>query len=103
MGIHYLIRSVRPRRNDMKWRRASAVGAVVLALTCGCATEPTFKSPPAGSYTVENRQVRLGDTVSAIQAAAVTLDFFRAAEVRPLLGRFFVEVDEVRQRSNSWS
>jgi MacB-like periplasmic core domain len=77
----------------MKWRPASAVGAVVLALTCGCANEPTFKSPPAGSYTVENRQVKLGGTVSTIQAAAVTLDFFRAAEVRPFLGRFFVEVD----------
>ena len=68
--------------------------AVALAVAGGCEAPPTYKTPPVDSYTAGTRQVKIGEAVTPVQGAAVTLEFFRAAEVRPLLGRFFVDGDQ---------
>ena len=68
--------------------------AVVLAVACGCSASLTYKEPPVGSYAAGARQVKIGEAVISVQAATVTLDFFRAAEVPPLIGRFFVEGEQ---------
>ena len=52
------------------------------------------QTPPVDSYTAGTRQVKIGEAVTAVQGAAVTLEFFRAAEVQPLIGRFFVDGDQ---------
>jgi MacB-like periplasmic core domain len=62
-------------------------------LVAACQPAPTFKEPPASSYTTLTHQLKIGESVTSIQGAAVTQEFFRLAEVRPLLGRFFVDVD----------
>ena len=68
---------------------------VALAVMCGCEALPSYKRPPDGSYTTSARQLRIGETVTSIRGAAVTPDFFRGAEVRPLLGRLITEGDQV--------
>ena len=72
-----------------KWVLAAA-----LAVAGGCEAPPTYKTPPVDSYTAGTRQVKIGEAVTAVQSAAVTLEFFKAADVRPLLGRFFVDGDQ---------
>lgn len=68
--------------------------AVVLAVACACEVPPAYKQPPVGSYRTAARQMRIGDAVTSVQGATVTLDFFRAAEVRPFIGRFFVDGEQ---------
>lgn len=78
-------------------RRGSTwvLAAVVLAVACGCDAPLTYKQPPVGSYTTGARQVTIGEDVTSVQGATVTLGFFRAAEIQPLLGRFFVTGEDV--------
>ena len=76
-------------RRGPKW-----VVAVALAVAGGCEAQPAYKTPPVDSYTAGTRQVKIGEAVNAVQGAAVTLEFFRAAEVRPFLGRFFIDGDQ---------
>jgi len=68
--------------------------AVVLAVACGCETPPTYKQPPVGSYATGARQLKIGEAVTSVEGATVTLDFFSAAGALPLLGRFFVDGDQ---------
>ncbi len=82
------------RQAGMKLGPTCVLMAVVLAAVCGCETPPAYKQPPAGSYTTAARQMKIGEAVTSVQGAAVTLDFFKAAEVRPMLGRFFVDGEQ---------
>jgi hypothetical protein len=74
-----------------------ALGALALALialsACGPSDGPArrFPEPPIGSYSV--LQVTIGGNTEPMDGATVSLDFFKAAEARPLVGRFFVEGD----------
>lgn len=67
--------------------------AVVLAVACGRETALTYKQPPVSSYSTGTHQLKLGEAVTSIQGATVTQDFFSAAEVQPLIGRFLVDGD----------
>jgi len=77
----------------------SIVGAAVsllwsLAVSACTAEAPAPVSPPpAGSSAVETRHVRIGESTVSLQGASVTKDFFGAANVQPLVGRFFIEGD----------
>jgi hypothetical protein len=78
-------------RRGPKW----ILTAVVLAVACGNETPLNYKQPPVGSYTTGARQLKIGEAVTSVQGATVTLAFFGAAEVQPLVGRFFVDADHV--------
>lgn len=71
----------------------SVFTAVVVAIVCGCEPPLTYKQPPVGSYTTGAHQVKIGDAATSVQGTTVTQDFFGAAEIQPLLGRFFVDAD----------
>jgi len=77
-------------RRGPKW----ILTAVVLAVACGCEAPPTYKQPPVGSYTTGAHQLKIGEAVTSVEGATVTLDFFSAAGALPLLGRFFVDGDQ---------
>jgi hypothetical protein len=64
-------------------------------LACGYEAPRTYKQPPVGSYTTGARKVKIGEAVTSVQGATVTLDFFGAAAVQPLVGRFFVDADQI--------
>jgi putative ABC transport system permease protein len=64
-----------------------------LILSTACEPGPTYKEPPGTSYTSQSHQLTIGESVTSIQGATVTQDFFRLGEVRPFLGRFFVDAD----------
>lgn len=68
-----------------------------IALTGSCVRDrpPVFNEPPAGTYTTATRHVRLGDSVASVPGATVTLDFFKAAEAPPIIGRYFVKGEEM--------
>jgi hypothetical protein len=66
---------------------------IILVWAYGCTAPPTYKQPPVGSHATSERQVKIGESPTSVQGAMVTLDFFRIAEVRPLLGRFFIDAD----------
>lgn len=70
---------------------AAMVGSVGVA--AGCEQSPTFKTPPAGSYTTATYQLSIDGAGTSVQGASVTRGFFEAAEARPFLGRFFVDAD----------
>jgi hypothetical protein len=76
-------------RRGPKW----VLTAVVLLVACGDA-KSTYKQPPVGSYVTGAHQLKIGDAVTSVEGATVTIDFFSAAGVLPLLGRFFVEGDQ---------
>jgi hypothetical protein len=71
--------------------------AVTVTAACGREATVTYKQPPAGSYTIGTRQVRIGDSIVPVDGASVTPEFFRAVGVPPMLGRFFVEADQAPQ------
>jgi hypothetical protein len=60
-------------------------------MACGC---DAYNRPAAGSYAVENHQVKIDGRLLAVQGAAVTLAFFQSAGVQPLVGRFFIDGDQ---------
>jgi hypothetical protein len=70
------------------------LAAVVLAVACGEQAPLTYKQPPVGSYTTGTRQLKIGEAVTSVEGATVTLDFFGAVGAQPLLGRFFVDGDQ---------
>jgi putative ABC transport system permease protein len=81
--------------------RYEKAGALALALAlialsaCGSADGGTrqFAEPPAGSYSVSVVQVTTDGSTEPLDGATVSRDFFTAAGVRPLVGRFFVDGD----------
>jgi putative ABC transport system permease protein len=75
-------------------RVRAAIGAVaIVTLASGCQPKPTYREPPAGTYTAAKLDVRVGEATFSVQGARVTPDFFAATGARPLLGRSFVEAD----------
>src|SRR5215468_2834860 len=48
-----------------------------------------FPAPPIDSYSVSTLQVRIDGSPEPLQGATVSREFFKAAEVRPFIGRFF--------------
>lgn len=70
---------------------AAIFGSVAAAP--GCERLPTFKTPPADSYTTATYELRIDGADTSVQGASVARGFFEAAEARPFLGRFFVDAD----------
>jgi hypothetical protein len=68
-----------------------AVGSLTAA--SGCERLPAFKTPPAGSYTAATYELHTDGASTSVQGARVARGFFEAAEVRPFIGRFFVDAD----------
>ena len=48
-----------------------------------------FPAPPIDSYSVSTLQVRVDGSPEPLQGATVSREFFKAADVRPFIGRFF--------------
>ena len=79
----------------MKMKRVAwAFVPVVSAAVSACTVTEVIKQPSPATYTAGSRQLTIGDVVTTVPAAAVTLDFFREAGAPPLIGRFFVEGDQ---------
>lgn len=78
----------------MRHKPAWVFAAVLPAVACGYETHLAYKEPPVGSYTTGVQQVKIGDAATSVQGATVTLEFFRAAGVQPLLGRLFIDGDQ---------
>ena len=70
-----------------------AAGLIAAALVAGCVVFEVFKEPSPTTYTAGSRELKIGEAVSTVPAAAVTLDFFREANAQPFIGRVFVEAD----------
>ncbi|MEO7964157.1 MAG: ABC transporter permease [Gemmatimonadaceae bacterium] len=77
----------------MKDRLTFLVAVVGIAIGCDQQRALPYKTPPIGSYKSETHQVKIGDAVDSILVAIVVPGFFRSAEIRPLLGRLFVDGD----------
>ena len=76
-------------------RRGLLLAAIFgsMAATSGCERLPTFKTPPAGSFTTATYELRIDEAGTSVQGARVAPSFFGAAEARPFIGRFFVDAD----------
>jgi hypothetical protein len=74
---------------------ATWVFALALAgVLCACSEAPRrFPEPSAGTYSVMTLQATIGGVSETLHAARVSPEFFRSAQVRPLLGRFIVDAD----------
>ena len=71
----------------------SCVSRIVLglALTSCVGKQPSFREPPPTSYSATRLQLEMeGASPTQVAGAEVTADFFRSAEVRPLLGRLMI-------------
>jgi hypothetical protein len=70
----------------------SAAGLVVV-YACDVPTV-TFNPPPADTYTIGARQMKIDDSLTRVEAAVVTPAFFTATGIQPFLGRFITKGDE---------
>jgi hypothetical protein len=73
-----------------------ALGLAFIALSaCGSSGDVArrFAEPPIDSYSVSVFQVRIDGNTEPLDGATISRDFFKAAQVRPLVGRFFVDED----------
>ena len=70
-------------------RVVSTLGLAILA-TASCDRSSEYAEPPASSYTVA-RFTLVSESVDSIAGAAVSPQFFAASNVRPLLGRLFLQ------------
>jgi hypothetical protein len=77
----------------------TVVTAIVLAAASGCERLPAFKTPPEDSYTTTTYELSIDGAATPVQGASVARGFFEAAEVRPLIGRFFVDADTASSAS----
>jgi hypothetical protein len=79
-------------------RKLGVLSALSIAAmgAAGCERWAKYAEPPASSYSVGQFVLEVADTVLG---ATVSPEFFGAANVRPLLGRFFlpVEYESIRQ------
>jgi hypothetical protein len=62
------------------------------------AQQPELIGAPDGSYVPTRFTVTIKGTSEAIDGAIATQGFFTAADLKPLLGRFFIEGDYVTGR-----
>ena len=74
---------------------ATEVFALALAgALCACSEAPRrFPEPSPGTYSVLTLQATIGGVSETLHAARVSPEFFRSAQVRPLLGRFIMDAD----------
>ena len=77
----------------MRCAAKKTLATIAIAATCSCTSRPPYEQPPVGSYAVGTHEVKIGDVHGLVKSAAVSSEFFRAAAVRPLLGRFFLDAD----------
>ena len=73
-----------------------ALALVLIALSaCGSSDEVAhqFAEPPIDSYSASVFQVKIDGNTEPLDGATVSLEFFKMAQVRPLVGRFFVDGD----------
>jgi len=69
-----------------------ALVLVLVALSaCGSSEHGArqFPAPPIDSYSVSTLQVRMDGSPEPLQGATVSREFFKAADVRPVIGRSF--------------
>lgn len=74
--------------------RHAWIGAAALCFTlaaCRGPGEPATATPSADSFRAEQFEVRVGEGVERVNGASVTNAFFREANVRPMLGRVFLD------------
>jgi MacB-like protein len=70
------------------------LAAAVIAFV-GCSERPpAYVDPPATSFTTLTVALRTDGSIASVPAASVTPEFFETARVAPLLGRFFLPVDQ---------
>jgi MacB-like periplasmic core domain len=80
-------------------RHAKGLCALAFALIAlsGCGTSDEvahhFDEPPIDSYSMSVFQVRIDGNTEPLDGATVSHDFFKTAQVRPLVGRLFVDGD----------
>jgi hypothetical protein len=63
-----------------------------LVAVSGCMPPPK-QGAPTGSYAPATFKVKIADVEEAVPGAAVTAQFFAAEDVRPLLGRNFIDAE----------
>ncbi len=77
--------------------RTMATRVIALALAgalCACSEAPRRSPQPSpGTYAVMTLQATIRGVSETLNAARVSPEFFRSAQVRPLLGRFIVDAD----------
>jgi hypothetical protein len=69
------------------------LAAAALTLGCTSSRSSSYAEAPAASYTAAIMKLKVADTVSALPTASVAANFFSAAKVQPLVGRFFIDAD----------
>ena len=67
---------------------------LAIGIMVACDHSSGYVQPPPGSFEIVSAQLRAADTLVPVQAAFVTIEFFRSTRAQPLLGRFFVDGDE---------
>jgi hypothetical protein len=78
----------------MKLRLALLASLVTSAACVVLQDNPRYVEPPAGTYSATRVPVAIGSEGPAIvECAEVSSDFFKAAQVQPLLGRFFIDAE----------
>jgi hypothetical protein len=84
-----------PRRKRAAQILALAISVGAWTSTTSCAGEGShqFQEPPSGTYVTSSFQLMVNGTVQSADGAQISSDFFSAADVRPLLGRFFVDAE----------
>jgi putative ABC transport system permease protein len=73
-----------------------ALALVLIALSaCGSSEEVAhqFAEPPTGSHSASVFQVKIDGNTERLDGATVSPEFFKMAQVRPWVGRFFVDGD----------
>jgi len=72
----------------------TSVLMLTIAALAACEQRPAYREPPAGSYSTATMQVSVeGGSPRQEAGARVTREFFTAADVRPLLGRLFLDTE----------
>jgi hypothetical protein len=77
----------------MKRAPSYLLAAVSLMLGCTSSRSASYSEPPAASYTAGIIKLKVADSISTLPTASVAADFFPAAKVHPLVGRFFIDAD----------
>jgi hypothetical protein len=69
--------------------------ALIALSACGSSDHVArqFAEPPIDSYSASVFQVRIDGQTEPLDGATVSGDFFKAAQVSPLIGRFFIDGD----------
>jgi len=83
----------RQKRAAQSLALAIGVGAATVTMSCAGEGARQFLETPAGTYVTSSFQLMVNGTSQSAEGAQISSDFFNAADVRPLLGRFFVDAE----------